>query len=64
MKDWIFFTWGPEGTGVWEADADGVKKFVDKETEEACLKGTTGKKGADYYGLYDWTGVYFPSCQL
>lgn len=33
---------------------------MDKETEEACLKGTTGKKGADYYGLYDWTGVYFP----
>lgn len=67
MWDWLFsdegldiLTWGPEGTGVWEADADGVKKFVDKETEEACLKGTTGKKGADYYGLYDWTGVYFP----
>lgn len=67
MWDWMLsdeglaiLTWGPEGTGVWETDADGVKKFVDKETEEACLKGTTGKTGADYYGLYDWTGVYFP----
>ena len=67
MWDWMLsdegldiLTWGPEGTGVWEMDENGVKKFVDKETEDACLSGTTGKKGADYYGLYDWTGVYFP----
>ena len=67
MWDWMLsdegldiLTWGPEGTGVWEYDEKGVKKFVEKETEEACLGGVMNKKGADYYGLYDWTGVYFP----
>jgi hypothetical protein len=53
-------TWGPEGTGVWEYDENGVKKFVDEETKEACLSGTMNEKGADYYGLYDVSGVYFP----
>lgn len=67
MWDWMLsdegldiLTWGPEGTGVWEYDENGVKKFTDQETEQACLSSVMNKKGADYYGLYDWSGQYFP----
>lgn len=68
MWDWMYsdegldiLTWGPEGTGIWEYADDGTTKvFVDPETEEDCLDGIIGEKGADYYGLYEWTGGYFP----
>src|SRR5699024_6672181 len=67
MWDWMYsdegldiLTWGPEGTGIWEYADDGTTKvFVDPETEEDCLGGIIGEKGADYYGLYEWTGGYF-----
>lgn len=67
MWDWMFsdegldiLTWGPESAGLWEEDANGVKHFKDDEVKDACLNGIAGKTGADYYGLYDWTGTYFP----
>lgn len=57
--DWFYsdegmdlITWGPESAGLWEVK-DGKKVFVDPEVEQACLNGETGKRGADYYGLYD-----------
>ena len=63
--DWFFsdegldiLTWGPEEAGLWKME-DGKKVFVDEEVEQACLNGDTGKKGADYYGLYDWKGNYY-----
>ena len=64
--DWFFsdegldiITWGPEEAGLWKMDGD-KKVFVDPDVEQACLNGELGMKGADYYGLYDWRGTYFP----
>lgn len=58
--DWFYsdegldlITWGPEEARLWEVK-DGKKVFKDKEVEQACLNGEHGKKGADFYGLYDW----------
>lgn len=53
-------TWGPEEAGLWEIDESGKKVFADKEVEKACLSGELQKKGADYYGIYDCSGIYFP----
>jgi len=57
--DWMYsdegfdiLTWGPESAGLWEIK-DGKKVFKDKEVEQDCLSGVLGKKGADYYGLYN-----------
>lgn len=67
MWDWMFsdegldiLTWGPEEAGLWEMNEEGKKVFKDKEVEEACLNGVLQKRGADYYGLYDVSGIYFP----
>lgn len=68
MWDWLYtdegldiLTWGPEESGVWKYAEDGkTKVFAEDEVRDACLSGVSGKKGADYYGLYDWTGIYFP----
>lgn len=64
--DWFFsdegldlLTWGPESAGLWEKK-DGKKVFKDKAIEDTFLKGEKGKKGSDYYGLYDWTSQVFP----
>jgi putative aldouronate transport system substrate-binding protein len=64
--DWFFsdeglniLTWGPPNTGVWKMD--GSKKiFADKSVEQDMLTGAKGKKGADYYGLYDYTSYILP----
>ena len=67
MWDWMYsdkgldiLTWGPEEAGLWKLDENGNKVFVDKEVETACLNGEMQKKGADYYGIYDCSGIYFP----
>ena len=64
--DWFYsdegldiITWGPESAGLWEMK-DGKKVFKDKETEQDCLNGISGKKGADYYGLYDSKAYGYP----
>ena len=67
LWDWMYsdegldiLTWGPEEAGLWEIDESGKKVFADKEVEKACLSGELQKKGADYYGIYDCSGIYFP----
>lgn len=67
LWDWMYsdegldiLTWGPEEAGLWEIDESGKKVFADKEVEQACLSGELQKKGADYYGIYDCSGIYFP----
>lgn len=64
--DWFYsdegmdlITWGPEDAGLWEMK-DGVKVFKDEAVAEACMNGTYGANGADYYGLYDPFGVESP----
>lgn len=64
--DWFYsdegldiLTWGPEDAGIWKME-DGKKVFIDDQVRDDCLNGETGKKGADYYGLYDWRNTYFP----
>lgn len=59
--DWFYsdegldvITWGPESAGLWQMQ-DGKKVFKDKTVENDILNGIKGDKGADYYGLYDWT---------
>ena len=67
LWDWMYsdegldiLTWGPEEAGLWEIDESGKKVFADKEVEKAGLSGELQKKGADYYGIYDCSGIYFP----
>jgi putative aldouronate transport system substrate-binding protein len=64
--DWFFsdeglniLTWGPPDTGVWEMQ-NGKKVFKDKDVEQDMLTGAKGKKGADYWGLYDYTSYILP----
>lgn len=64
--DWFYsdegldiITWGPESAGLWEIK-EGKKVFKDKEVENDCLNGVHGKKGADFYGLYDYTSSRNP----
>jgi putative aldouronate transport system substrate-binding protein len=59
--DWFYsdegldlITWGPQEAGLWELK-DGKKVFKDKTLERDILAGTKGARGADYYGLFDWT---------
>lgn len=61
--DWFYsdegmdtITWGPESAGLWEIK-DGKRVFKDKEVENDILNGIHGKKGADFYGLYDYTNT-------
>jgi putative aldouronate transport system substrate-binding protein len=63
--DWFFsdegldvLTWGPPNTGVWTLK--GGKKVFNKDIEQDMLTGAKGKKGADYYGLFDHTSYILP----
>jgi putative aldouronate transport system substrate-binding protein len=63
--DWFYsdegldiLTWGPPNTGVWTMQ--GGKKVFNKDIEQDMLTAAKGKKGADYYGLYDYSSYIIP----
>lgn len=54
-------TWGPEEAGLYATDENGVRYFVDEQTQNDIMNGVNNGKGADYYGLYSTTySTYFP----
>ena len=54
-------TWGPEEAGLYATDENGVRYFVDEQTQNDIINGVNHGKGADYYGLYSTTyNHYFP----
>jgi ABC-type glycerol-3-phosphate transport system substrate-binding protein len=65
--DWFFsdegldiLTWGPEEAGLWEINAAGKKVFKDESIKQDFLTGAAGRRGADYYGLWNYRSIYFP----
>jgi putative aldouronate transport system substrate-binding protein len=63
--DWFFsdegldlLTWGPPNTGVWTMQNG--KKVFNKDIEQDMLTSAKGKKGADYYGLFDSSSYIIP----
>ena len=57
--DWFYsdeamdiMSWGPEEAGLYTTDENGVRHFVDPQTESDIMNDVSGGKGADYYGLY------------
>jgi hypothetical protein len=63
--DWFYsdegldiLTWGPPNTGVWTMQ--GGKKVFNKDIEQDMLTAARGKKGADYFGLFDYTSYLIP----
>jgi hypothetical protein len=64
--DWFYsdegldiLTWGPKEAGLWKMSGN-KKVFVDPQVEKDMLAGTKGGKGADYYGLFDYTSYTMP----
>ena len=54
-------SWGPEEAGLYATDENGVRYFVDEQTQNDMMNRVVHGKGADYYGLYNPTGnTYFP----
>lgn len=54
-------TWGPKEAGLYATDENGVRYFVDEQTQNDIINGVNHGKGADYYGLYSTTyNHYFP----
>jgi hypothetical protein len=52
-------TWGPKEAGLWKMQGN-KKVFADPQVEKDMLAGTKGGKGADFYGLFDYTGTLMP----
>lgn len=53
-------TWGPAEAGLYATDENGVRYFVDEQTQNDIINGVAHGKGADYYGLYSPTyNTYF-----
>ena len=52
-------SWGPEEAGLYATDENGVRYFVDPQTQEDMMNRTLHGKGADYWGLYCAGGSYF-----
>ena len=57
--DWFYsdeamdiMSWGPEEAGLYTTDENGVRHFVDEQTEYDIMNDVANGKGADYYGLY------------
>ena len=45
-------TWGPEEAGLYATDENGVRYFVDEQTQNDIMNNVYHGKGADYYGLF------------
>ncbi len=44
-------SWGPEEAGLYATDENGVRYFVDEQTQHDVMNQVLHGKGADYYGL-------------
>ena len=64
--DWFYsdegldmLTWGPKEAGLWKMQGD-KKVFADPQVQNDMLHAVKGGKGADYYGLFDYSGTTMP----